>query len=73
MYATTLSDSNSSTSDSEESCDEGGNFSAFITVAHVESSENLNLLMEELGELSDEESMGIIEESNAEKIGRAHV
>ena len=38
-----------------------------MTIAHVESSKDLNLLMEELGELSDEESMGIIEESNAEK------
>ena len=48
--ATTLSDSNSSTFDSEESCDEEGNFSTFMTVAHVESSKDLNLLMEELGE-----------------------
>ena len=50
MYATTLSDSDSFTSDSEDSCDEEGNFSAFMTVAHVESSEDLNLLVEELGE-----------------------
>ena len=59
-YATTLSDSDSSTFDSEESCDEEENFSAFMTIAHVESSEDLNLLMEELGEHSDEESMGIV-------------
>ena len=44
-YATTLSDSDSSTSDSEDSCDEEGNFSAFMTIAHVESSEDLNLLV----------------------------
>ena len=62
VYATTLCDSNSSTSDSEDSCDEEGNFSAFMTIAHVESSEDLNLLMEELGEHSDEDSMGIVEE-----------
>ena len=37
-YATTLSDSNSSTSNSEDSCDKEGNFSAFMTIAHVESS-----------------------------------
>ena len=55
VYATTLSDSDSSTSDFEDSCDEEGNFSAFITVAHGESSEDLNLLVEELGEHSDEE------------------
>ena len=65
MYATTLNDSDSSTSDSEDSCDEEGNFSAFMTVAHVESSEDLNLLIEELREHSDEEFMGIIKESDA--------
>ena len=54
VYATTLSDSNSSNSDSDESYDRGRNYSAFMTIAHVESSEDLNLLMEELGEHSDE-------------------
>ena len=39
-YATTLSDSNSSNSDSEDNCDEEGNFSAFMTIIHVESSED---------------------------------
>ena len=34
-YATTLSDSESSNSDSEDSYDEEGNFSAFMTIAHV--------------------------------------
>ena len=66
-YATTLSNSNSSNSDSDESCDGEGNYSAFMTIAHVESSEDLNLLMQELGEHSDEESMGIMEESDVEK------
>ena len=65
-YATTLSDSESSNSDSEESCDKEGNFSAFMTVVIVESSEDLNLLVQELGEHSDKESMGIVEESDAE-------
>ena len=67
MYATTLSDSDFSTSNSEDSCDEEGNFSAFMTVAHVKSLENLNLLVEELGEHSDKEFMGIVEESDAEE------
>ena len=66
-YTTTLSDSDSSTSNSEDSSDEEGNFSTFMTVAHVESSKDLNLLMEELGEHSDEESIGIVEESDAEE------
>ena len=37
-----------------------------MTIAYVESSEDLNLLLQELGEHSDEESMGIVEESDAE-------
>ena len=49
-------------SDSDESCDGEGNYSAFMTIAHVESSEDLNLLVQELGEHSDEESIGIMEE-----------
>ena len=65
--ATTLSDSDSSTSDSKDSCDEEGNFSAFMIIAHVESSEDLNLLVQELGEHSDEEFIGIVEESDAEE------
>ena len=48
-YATTFNDSDSSNSDLEMSYDEEGNFSAFMTIAHVESSEDLNLLMQELG------------------------
>ena len=44
-YATTLSDSDSSTFDSKDSYDEEGTFSAFMTIAHVESSEDLNLLL----------------------------
>ena len=67
MYATTLSDSDSSSSDSEDSCDEEGNFSALMTVAHGESMEDLNLLIEELGEHSDEEFIGIVEESDVDE------
>ena len=67
-YATTLSDSDSFTSDLEDSCDEEWNFSAFMTIAHAESPEDLNLLMQELGEHSDEESMGIVEELDAEEV-----
>ena len=66
-YATTLSDSDSSTSDSEDSCDEEETFSAFMTIAHVKSSEDLNLLVQELGEHSDEKFMGIVEESDVKE------
>ena len=67
MYATTLSDSDSSNSDSDESYDGEGNYSAFMAIAHVESSEDLNLLVQELREHSDEESIGIVEESDVEE------
>ena len=67
VYATTLSDSDSSTFDSEDSCDEEGNFLAFMTIAYVESLEDLNLLVEELRKHSDEEFMGIVEESDADE------
>ena len=67
VYATILSDSKSSNLVSEGSCDEEGNYSAFMTNAHVESLKDLNLLVQELGDHSDEESMGVVEESNAEE------
>ena len=38
-----------------------------MTIAHVESPEDLNLLVQELAEHNDEESMGIVEESDAEE------
>ena len=66
-YVITLSDSDSSNSDLEASCDEEGNFSAFMTIAHVESSMDLNLFVQELGEHSDEESMGIVEKSDTKE------
>ena len=67
MYATILSELDSSNFDFEESCDEERNYSAFMTIAHVESSDELNLLVLELGEHSDEESLGGVEESDAEE------
>ena len=51
VYAITLSDSNSSNSYSDESCDGEGNYSAFMAIAHVESSKDLNLIVQELGNI----------------------
>ena len=65
MYATTLSDLDSSNSDSDESCDREGNYSAFMAIAHVKSSKDLNLLVQELH--SDEDSIGIVEELDVEE------
>ena len=67
VYATTLSDTDSSNSDSDESCDGEGNFSAFMTIASVESSDDLSVLVEELGEHIELESMGIVDESDDEE------
>ena len=67
LYATTVSDSNSSNSDFDESCDGEGNYSTFMTIAYVESSEDLNFLVKELGEHSNEESIGIVEELDVEE------
>ena len=67
MYATTLSDSDSSNSDSEESCDGEGNYSTFMTIAPGESLDELSLLVEELGEHSEVESMGVVEESDVKE------
>ena len=67
VYATTLSDSDSSNSNSEESCDREGNYFAFMTIAPVESSDDLSVLVEELGEHTEVESMGIVEEFDDEE------
>ena len=67
VYVTTLSDSDSSNYNSEESCDKEGNYSAFMTISHVESLDELNLLVQKLGEHSDEESLEVVEESDVEE------
>ena len=67
VYATTLSDSDSSNLDSDESCDGEGNFFVFMTIAHVESSNDLGALMEELSDHTKLESIGIVEEFDDEE------
>ena len=68
MYAIALSESDSSNSDFEESCDEERNYSAFMTITHVESSDELNLLVQELGEHSDEESLELLKNQMQKKM-----
>ena len=67
VYATTLSDTDSSNSNSEESCEGEGNYSTYMTIAPVQSSDDLSLLVEEFGEHTEVESIGIVEESDDEK------
>ena len=69
VFAATLSDSDGSNSDSEESCNGEGNCSAFMAIIPVDSLEDLNLLVEELGEHIEVESMGIGEEPDDEDEG----
>ena len=66
-YATTLSDSDSSNSDFKESCDGEGNYSTFMTITNNESLDDMNLLVQDLRDHSDEESIGVVEESDAEE------
>ena len=65
MFATTLSDSDSSNSDTEGECDSEGNYRAFIAIASVESKDDLSNLVDELGNISEEEE---IEESEDEDV-----
>ena len=66
VFATILNDSDSSNSDLEESCDGEGNYSTFMTIAPVDLLEDLNALVEKLGEHTKVESMGVGEESEDE-------
>ena len=66
VFATTLSDSDSSNSNSEESCDREGNYFVFMTIAPVDSSEDLSTLVEELSEHTEVKSMGVGKESDDE-------
>ena len=69
VFAITLSDSDGSNSNSKESCDGEGNYFAFMTIAPVDSSEDLSLLVKELSEHTEVESVGIGEESDDEDEG----
>ena len=62
VLATTLSDSDSLNFDSKESCDGEGNYSAFLTLALIDSSKDLSNLVEELGKHTEMESMGVRDE-----------
>ena len=67
MYATTLSDTDSSNSNSEEIYDGEGNYSAFITIVPMQSLDDLSVLVEELSEHIELESIGIVKEFDDEE------
>ena len=66
VFATTLSDSDSSYSDLEERDDGERDYSAFMAIALMDSLEDLNALVEELGEHTEVESVGVGKESDDE-------
>ena len=63
VFATTLSDSDSSNSDTGGECDSEGNYRAFMIIASVDSKNDLSNLFDELGDLFEDEE---IEESEDE-------
>ena len=64
VFDITFSDSDSSNFDWEENCDGEGNYSAFMTIALVDYLEDLSNLVEEFGEHTEVESMGVGDESD---------
>ena len=66
VFATTLNDLDNSNLDSEESYDGEGNYSAFMAIAPMDSSKDLNTLVQELSEHTKVESMGVGGESDDE-------
>ena len=63
VFAITLSDSNNSNSNMEGECDSEGNYRAFMIIASVDSKNDLSNLVDELGDLFEDEE---IEESEDE-------
>ena len=64
VFATTLSDFESSNSDTEGECDSEGNYRAFMTIASVDSKNDLSNLVEELGDLSEDEEVEELEDED---------
>ena len=65
VFAPTLSNFESSNSDTEGECDSEGNYRAFMAIASVDSKDNLSNLVDELGNLFEDEE---IEESEDEDV-----
>ena len=63
VFATTVSDYDSSILDTEGECDNEGNYRAFMAIASVDSKDGLSDLVDELGNIPED---GEIEESEDE-------
>ena len=63
VFAITLSDFDSSNSDTEGECDSEGNYRAFMTIASIDSKNDLSNLVDELGDLSKDEEIKELEDT----------
>ena len=57
VFATTLSDFESSNSDTEGECDSEGNYRAFMAIASIDSKDDLSNLVDELGNLFEDKEV----------------
>ena len=64
VFATTLSDSENSNSDTKEECDSEGNYRAFMAITSVDSKDDLSNLVDELGDLSEGEEIEDLEDED---------
>ena len=65
VFATALSDSESSNSNTEGECDSEGNYRAFMAITSVDSKDELSNLVDELGDHSEGEE---VEDSEDEDV-----
>ena len=64
VFATTLSDSESSNSDAEGECDNEGNYSTFMAITVVDSRDDLSDLFDKLGVHSEGEEVDDLEDKD---------
>lgn len=64
MFATTFSDSESSNYDTEGECDSEGNYRAFMAISFIDSKDELSSLVDELGDLSEDEEVEELEDED---------
>ena len=65
VFATTLSDSESSNSDTKGECQNEGNYRFIMAIASIDSKDDLSNLVDELGNLYKDEE---VEESEDEDV-----
>ena len=64
VFATNLSDFESSNSDTEGECDSEGNYRAFMAITSIDSKDDLSNLVDELGDLSEGKEVEDLEDED---------